>query len=207
LRARRDFRSNGGGELCAFDCRDVGAGRILMVPLILLDLRGGVIADSFGEFAYGSLPRYRGQRCPRGGRAGGGIAGVRGWPVGVGRALTGQNIERPYDRRRVPSALSCAVAAVNHAPKYSRICCNSRSLAVQWRAWHGAYNGKVLRPATSVSTTVSRGRVRSASLPHSGQVTGNWIIVSLMAYQSRVCERRFQLFFALGKGKSGQDFC
>jgi hypothetical protein len=98
------------------------------------------------------------------------------------------------------------VAAVSHAPKYSRICCNSRSFAVQWRAWHGAYRGKLLRPATSVSTTVSRGRVSSASLPHAGQVTGNWIIVSLMAYQSQVHQRRFRFFLRSDKQNRGQYF-
>jgi hypothetical protein len=46
------FGSSGGGELFAFEYRDVRAGRILMVPLIPLDLReAGVIADNFGEFA------------------------------------------------------------------------------------------------------------------------------------------------------------
>jgi hypothetical protein len=99
-----------------------------------------------------------------------------------------------YDWRRVPSGLLSAVAAVNHAPKYSRICSNSRGLAVQWRAWHGAYSVKVLLWVMSAPTNAGRGRVSSASLPHSGQVTGNWIVASLMAYQSQVCERRFQIF-------------
>jgi hypothetical protein len=46
------FGSSGGGELFAFEYRDVRAGRILTVPLIPLDLReAGVIADNFGEFA------------------------------------------------------------------------------------------------------------------------------------------------------------
>ena len=46
------FGSNGGGECLAFDLRDTGAGRILMVPFIGMDLREAVvIAENFDQFA------------------------------------------------------------------------------------------------------------------------------------------------------------
>jgi hypothetical protein len=46
------FGSNGGGECLAFDLRDGGAGRIVMVPFIGMDLQEVVaIADSFDLFA------------------------------------------------------------------------------------------------------------------------------------------------------------
>jgi hypothetical protein len=46
------FGSNGGGECLAFDLRDVGAGRIVMVPFIGMDLQETiVIAENFDQFA------------------------------------------------------------------------------------------------------------------------------------------------------------
>jgi hypothetical protein len=42
------FGSSGGGELFAFEYRDVRAGRILMVPLIPLDLREAGVLAEFG---------------------------------------------------------------------------------------------------------------------------------------------------------------
>ena len=46
------FGSNGGGECLAFDLRDVGAGRIVMVPFIGMDLQAVVvIAENFDQFA------------------------------------------------------------------------------------------------------------------------------------------------------------
>jgi hypothetical protein len=46
------FGSNGGGECLAFDLREVGAGRIVMVPFIGMDLQEAiVIAENFDQFA------------------------------------------------------------------------------------------------------------------------------------------------------------
>jgi cell wall assembly regulator SMI1 len=46
------FGSNGGGECLAFDLRDEGTGRIVMVPFIGMDLQQVVvIAENFDQFA------------------------------------------------------------------------------------------------------------------------------------------------------------
>ena len=46
------FGSNGGGECLAFDLRDAGAERIVMVPFIGMDLQEVVvIAENFDQFA------------------------------------------------------------------------------------------------------------------------------------------------------------
>jgi len=46
------FGSNGAGECIAFDLRDAGAGRIVMVPFIGMDVREAVvIAENFDQFA------------------------------------------------------------------------------------------------------------------------------------------------------------
>ena len=46
------FGSNGGGECLAFDLRDAGAGRIVMVPFIGMDLREAVVvAENFDQFS------------------------------------------------------------------------------------------------------------------------------------------------------------
>jgi len=46
------FGSNGGGECLAFDLSDTGAGRIVMVPFMGMDLQDVVvIAENFDQFA------------------------------------------------------------------------------------------------------------------------------------------------------------
>jgi hypothetical protein len=90
------------------------------------------------------------------------------------------------------------MAATNEAPRYSRICCSSSALAIQCRPWHEVVNSNGSLCVIKVLAMLLKDRANSASLPQSGQVTGNRMVGSSMTcdpYSFRKPTKPLSIFY------------